>query len=193
MRPSRTVARSALTAVLALGALPGLVGSFEPGEAQPIDAAAFRQVSLATTRDRQADGQLVPDSAGRSDGALDARTAFAEAGTIFGEPADGDSRAGERAQPNIRAAKSNSAWKKPRITITGAASFYDHGTTAMRDVPRGTTIVICGRGGCIQTVVSDYGPARYTGRVVDMYRPDFFKVCGCGWWSGTTEVMVRVY
>ena len=194
MRPSRTVARSALTAVLALGALPGLVGSHEPAVAPTIDAAAFRQVSLATTPDRQAGGQLVPDTAGRSDGALDGGTAFAEAGAIFGEAADVESRsAGERAQPDLPAARAASAWKKPRLTISGAASFYDHGTTAMRDVPRGTTIVICGRGGCIQTVVSDYGPARYTGRVIDMYRPDFFKVCGCGWWSGTTEVTVRVY
>lgn len=194
MRPSRTVARSALTAVLVLGALPGLVGSHEPGAARPIDAAAFRQVSLATTRDRQADGHIVPDTAGRSDGALDTGTAFAEAGTTFGEAADVESRsAGERAQPNLQAATSAWAWKKPRFTLSGAASFYDHGTTAMRDVPRGTTIVICGRGGCIQTVVSDYGPARYTGRVIDMYRPDFFKVCGCGWWSGTTEVTIRVY
>jgi hypothetical protein len=194
MRPSRTVARSALTAVLALGALPGLVGSHEPGVAPTIDAAAFRQVSLATARDRQADGQLVPDTAGRSDGALGRETAFVEAGAIFGDVVDVETRAaGERAQPHLQAAVSTSAWKKPRFTISGAASFYDHGTTAMRDVPRGTTIVICGAGGCIQTVVSDYGPARSTGRVIDMYRPDFFKVCGCGWWSGTTEVTVRVY
>jgi hypothetical protein len=194
MRPSRTVARSALTAVLALGALPGLVGSNGPGGAPSIDAAAFRQVSLATARDRQADGPLAPDTAGRSDGALDAGTAFAEAGMTFGEVVDVESRsAGERAQPKLQAATADSAWKKPRFTISGAASFYDHGTTAMRDVPHGTTIVICGRGGCVQTVVSDYGPARYTGRVIDMYRPDFFKVCGCGWWSGTTQVTVRVY
>jgi hypothetical protein len=194
MRPSRTVARSALTAVLALGALPGLVGSHEPGVAPTIEAVAFRQVSLATTRDRQADGQLVPDTAGRSDAALDPGTAFAEAGMTIGEAVDVESRsAGERAQPNLQAATSDWAWKKPRFTISGAASFYDHGTTAMRDVPSGTTIVICGRGGCIQTVVSDYGPARSTGRVIDMYRPDFFEVCGCGWWSGTTEVTVRVY
>ena len=42
MRPSRTVARAALTAALALGALPGLVGSQEPSPARPIEAAMFR-------------------------------------------------------------------------------------------------------------------------------------------------------
>ncbi len=187
MRPSRTVARSALTAVLALGALPGLVGSHEPVVAPPIDAAAFRQVSLATSRDRQEDGQIVPDTAGRSDGALDAGANFPEGAATEAVPV------AERAQPNFQAAASTWEWKEPRLTLSGAASFYDHGTTAMRDVPRGTTIVICGRGGCIQTVVSDYGPARSTGRVIDMDKPDFFRVCGCGWWSGTTRVTVRVY
>jgi len=112
----------------------------------------------------------------------------------FGEVVDVESRsAGEPAQPKPPGGTAGPGGEKPRFTISGAASFYDHGTTAMRDVPRGTTIVICGRGGCVQTVVSDYGPARYTGRVIDMYRPDFFKVCGCGWWSGTTQVTVRVY
>jgi hypothetical protein len=85
------------------------------------------------------------------------------------------------------------SWKPPRYTLSGYASFYDYGTTAMRDVPRGTTIVICGAGGCIQRVVNDYGPAKSTGRIIDMYRPDFFAICGCGWWSGTTQVTVRVY
>ena len=50
MRPSTTVARAALTAALALGALPGLVGSHEPSQDRPIEAALFGQVYLATTR-----------------------------------------------------------------------------------------------------------------------------------------------
>ena len=76
--------------------------------------------------------------------------------------------------------------------IRGAASFYDNGTTAMR-LPRGTVVVICGAGGCIERVIDDYGPSKAGGRVVDLYRPDFFAICGCGWWSGTTEVTIRVY
>jgi hypothetical protein len=78
MRPSTTVARAALTAVLALGALPGLVGSREPKQDLPIDAASFEQVFLATTRDRQGIGAIVLDSAGRSAGALDAFGRFSE-------------------------------------------------------------------------------------------------------------------
>lgn len=186
MRPSRTVARAALTAALAIGALPGLVGSHEPSRDQPLDAAQFRQVFLATTRDSQSLGALDLDAAGRSDGALGLLDAF-------GEPAgDGAAAPGERAQPGLRAASADWTWKAPSSTLSGSASFYDFGTTAMR-LPRGTIIVICGAGGCIERVVSDYGPARSTGRIIDMYRPDFFKVCGCGWWSGTATVTVRIY
>lgn len=177
-----------LTAALALGALPGLAGSHEPSPASDVEAGAFRQVNLATARDPQAIGDLVPDPAGRSNGALVAgdRIVDLAPGGLPASP-------GERTVGTPQAPGATWAWKKPRLSLTGAASFYDHGTTAMRDVPPGTTIVICGAGGCIQTVVSDYGPARSTGRIIDMYRPDFFKVCGCGWWSGTTEVTVRVY
>ncbi len=187
MRPSKTVARAALTAALALGALPGLVGSQEPSQDQPIAAALFEQVYLATTPDRQRSGILVPDAAGLSAGALD-RIA------IFSEPASGEvSGPDDRAHPKLKAPQADWRWKAPRYSLSGAASFYDNGTTAMRDVPRGTVIVICGAAGCIERVVNDYGPARSTGRIIDMYRPDFFRICGCGWWSGTTTVTVRVY
>ena len=190
MRPSRTVAGSALIALLALGALPGLVGSHEPSQDRPIDAAQLRQVFLATPRDPQSQGGLVPDAAGRSDGAL-------ELLDPVGEPkvggADGGRREGERAQPRLQAPNADWSWKSPSSTMSGAASFYDAGMTAMRDVPPGTTVVVCGAGGCIERVVTDYGPAKSTGRLIDLDRPDFFAICGCGWWSGTTTVTVRVY
>jgi hypothetical protein len=186
MRPSRTVARAALTAALAIGALPGLVGSYQPSPDQAIDAAAYRQVNLATTRDQQSLGAILLDAAGRSEGALDPSSEFGEVGDVAPAPPD------ERAQPALPAAQSVSSWRQPRYTITGSASFYDNGTTAMR-IPRGTTVVICGGGGCIERKINDYGPAAYTGRIVDMYRPDFFRICGCGWWSGTTTVTIKVY
>jgi len=187
MRPSRTVARAALTALLALGALPGLVGSREPSQDRPLDAALFGQLNLATARDRQGFGPILPDLTGRSAGALGLQDPFAELDTSEPLPPD------DRAQPKLKAPSSQWRWKPPKYSLTGYASFYDYGTTAMRDVPRGTTIVICGAGGCIETKVSDYGPAKSTGRIIDMYRPDFFRICGCGWWSGTTWVTVRVY
>ena len=185
MRPSRTVARAALTAALALGSLPGLVGSREPSPEPPIDAAAFRQVILATIGDRVPGAISVIGAASGSDGALTPESSFVELGprqaSVVGRVSV--------AVPTIAAAW---AWKPPKSTMTGFASFYDYGTTAMR-IPRGTVIVICGAAGCIQRVVNDYGPAKSTGRIIDMYRPDFFAICGCGWWSGTTTVTIKIY
>src|SRR5215213_10051144 len=181
MRPSMTVARAALTAFLALGALPGLVGSHEPAPTRPVDAALFEQVNLATA-ERQAPTSFAFDSLARSAGALDLAAAFSEPGS-----GEGGAVAG-RANPAGLVSRVSWAWKAPRSSMSGYASFYSYGTTAMRDVPRGTTIVICGAGGCLETKVSDYGPARSTGRIIDMYRPDFFRICGCASWSGTTWV-----
>jgi hypothetical protein len=189
MRPSRTVARAALTAALALAALPGLVGSRESSPTRPVDAAQFALVNLATPPEQQE--PLLLDDSGLSAGALDEATSFTES---FGDGVEVEVASGRlRAQPDVGDAASSWSWKPPRFSLTGTASFYDFGTTAMRDVPRGTTIVICGAGGCIERVVNDYGPSKAGGRLIDMYRPDFFAICGCGWWSGTTTVTVRVY
>ena len=44
------------------------------------------------------------------------------------------------------------------------------------------------------------GPASQIGfsrgelnRIVDLYTPDFFDICGCPGWSGTTTVTISVY
>jgi hypothetical protein len=186
MRPSRTVAKAALTAVLALGSLPGLVGSYQPTPARPIDAAAFRQVILATQGNRPFGALAESDAALVSAAELSQDSTFVEGG-------DGLVALRERAEVALPRVSASSSWKAPRSTMSGAASFYSFGTTAMRDVPRGTTIVICGAAGCIERIVSDYGPAKSTGRIIDMYKPDFFAICGCGWWSGTTTVTVKIY
>ena len=144
-------------------------------------------MTLAKTPERQGLGPFLLDDAALSAGRLDAADGFAETGS------DGPPAVAVRPEPAVKAAQPSWSWKPPRYSLTGAASFYDFGTTAMRDVPRGTTIVICGDGGCIERVVNDYGPSKAGGRLIDMYRPDFFAVCGCGWWSGTTTVTVRVY
>jgi hypothetical protein len=187
MRPSRTVARAALTAALAVGALPGLVGSHEPAATRTVDAALFEQVTLAKTPGQPGLGPVLLDASARSAGVLDTADSFPEAGP------DGVVALARRAVPEVAAAASAWDWRPARYSLRGEASFYDFGTTAMRDVPRGTTVVICGNGGCVQRVVNDYGPAKRTGRIIDMYRPDFFAVCGCASFSGTTTVTVRVY
>jgi hypothetical protein len=189
MRPSQTVARAALTAALALAALPGLVGSHQRTPNRPVDAALFENVTLAKTSPGSGAGSFVLDEAGLSDGVLDAAEPFTEKGS---DPDASGGGVANRAAPKLQAAAVDWSWNPARATMTGFASFYDFGTTAMR-LPRGTVIVICGGGGCIERVVNDYGPAKSTGRIIDMYRPDFFRICGCGWWSGTTTVTVRVY
>ena len=51
-------------------------------------------------------------------------------------------------------------------------------------LPRGTTVIICGGGGCVERVINDYGPIAGTNRIVDLYAPDFFDICGCPSWAG---------
>ena len=186
MRPSRTVAIAALTAALALGSLPNLVGSREPVSDGPIEAAAFRNVILAAIGVRSTKEIGTPDPVYAAAGQIDAASGFSERG--FG-PAPAPPP--DRVAPKVPAAPTTWDWKPPRSTVTGYATFYDNGTTAMR-LPRGTIVVICSSTGCLERVVSDYGPIKQT-RVVDMYRPDFFQICGCGWWTGTMWVTVRIY
>ncbi|MEA2519348.1 MAG: hypothetical protein QOF49_1428 [Chloroflexota bacterium] len=181
------VAGAALTAALALGALPGIAGSAGPTPASAIDPVAFQSVQVrAPTTAELAVATF--DDAFRAAGTIDAATTFVEPGN---EPAR---IVPSRPRVGIPAPHGGSAPKPPRYRISGKATFYDNGTTAMR-LPRGTTVVVCGRGGCIERVVSDYGPAASAGlgRIVDLYRPDFFAVCGCASWSGITEVTVSVY
>jgi hypothetical protein len=185
MRPSRTVAGAGLAAVLALGALPGLVGSYEPKQDRPIDAGAYGQVNLAAARDRTGTREFVLDAAGRSQAALSPIGRLVDPARVMLDLT-------LRRPPRVSEAQPSWTWKTPLYTVRGFATFYDNGTTAMR-LPRGTVVVVCGDGGCLERVITDYGPTRKGGRLIDLDRPDFFQVCGCPGWSGTTEVTVRVY
>ena len=182
------VAGAALTAALALGALPGIAGSAGPTPASVIDPVAFQSVQVpAFTTESIAVGSL--DAAYRAARQLDASSALVEPGTEPVRVVTG------RPRVSVPAAHGGSAQKPPRYKLSGKATFYDNGTTAMR-LPRGTTVVICGNGGCIERVISDYGPTATAGgggRIVDLYRPDFFAICGCASWSGVTQVTVSVY
>ncbi len=186
MRPTKLVAGAVLTTALALVALPGLSSSRSPSSERPIDAAALQDVTLVS---RVAAGDPIEslDPGHRSAGFVGPDDLFIEPGA----PEVAIPSRPEVAQPRTSSASDD---KPPRYTLTGIATFYDHGTTAMR-LPRGTLVVICGGGGCIERRITDYGPnaKMYPERIVDMYRPDFFRICGCGWWSGTTKVTVRVY
>ncbi|MEO8228457.1 MAG: hypothetical protein ABI628_01705 [Chloroflexota bacterium] len=186
MRPKTIVAGVVLTTALALVAAPGFAGSRTPAPYEPVPAVAFQALkSSANARSTASIPRFDPayDSAGRL--AADA---------VFSEPGEGSVAEvavlnRDVSQPDPGAAK---VYKKAKYTLTGKATFYDNGTTAMR-LPRGTVIRVCGAGGCLERVITDYGPVAGTNRIIDLYRPDFFKICGCGSWSGVTNVKVYVY
>ena len=187
VRPTRLVAGAALTAALALGALPGIAGSAGPTPASAIDPAAFQSVQVpAIVAAENVAGSF--DGTYRSAGRIDATTVLTEPGDP--KPAARVSRP----TVDLPGAHSGSAQKPPRYKLSGYATFYGNGTTAMR-LPRGTTVIVCGAGGCIERVINDYGPIYdpSKNRIIDLYTPDFFAVCGCPSWSGTTKVTVSVY
>ena len=186
MRPKTIVAGAVLTTALALVAAPGFAGSRTPAPYEPVPAAAFQALkTTANARSTASIPRLDPayDSAGR----LPADAVFSEAA----DAADPDVTILDRdvSQPDPGAAK---VYKKARYTLTGKATFYENGTTAMR-LPRGTIVRVCGAAGCLERVINDYGPIAGTNRIIDLYKPDFFKICGCGSWSGVTDVKVYVY
>jgi hypothetical protein len=178
------MASAALIAALVLVALPPIAGSKTPELQGAIDATAFRQVLPDAT---DADPALAVgplDPAYRSEGSLSVDELYVQPGTPLVVP--------RRPQVDQPEQSPKRAWKPARYSITGYATFYQDGTTAMR-LPAGTVIRVCGDGGCLERVVNDYGPAGVKGRIIDLYRPDFFKICGCPSWSGTAKVTVHVY
>ena len=183
MRPRWLVVGSVLSAALALVALPGLTGSRVPGAAEPVPAGAFQPSSASDVRSPLTIAGL--DHAGRSLGRVGPATTFIE-------PAE-DARAGptERQTLDQPDGSAGSERKPEKYKLSGKATFYDNGTTAMR-LPRGTIVIVCAKGGCIERVVNDYGPVKPE-RIIDLYRLDFFKICGCPSWSGVIDVTVYVY
>jgi hypothetical protein len=183
MRRESVVATTALIAALALAGLPGPAGSRSPSNATVLQPAAFTSMVVpANVPAQSASGPL--DVAQRSAGFLGDSGMLTEPGAAPAVPT-------KRPKVDQPSSKSGEAWKQPKYTISGYATFYDNGTTAMR-LPRGTVVRICGGGGCIERTVTDYGPVKKI-RVVDLYRPDFFQICGCSSWSGTTWVTVSIY
>ena len=174
-----------LTAALALVALPGLAGSRAPSALEPIPAGAFLPLSVTAL------GPATPlaieglDDAAQAAGVVDLTSTFIEPGEA---PDTGPTDRPSVSQPGSVSTPSR---KPAKYTLTGEATFYDAGFTAMR-LPRGTVVIVCGAGGCIERVVTDYGPTKPS-RIIDLYRPDFFAICGCPSWSGVVDVTVHVY
>jgi hypothetical protein len=185
MRPRTLVVGLALTATLALVALPGLAGSRASRPSEPVPVGAFQPLPPTGNGARPAIAVDGLDTAFAGEGAVTSETTFIEPG----QPLKG----GPTIRPIVDQpdGTSRSVRKPEKYKLTGTATFYEAGYTAMR-LPRGTIVIICGGGGCVERVVNDYGPQTES-RIVDLYKPDFFDICGCPSWSGTTEVTVYVY
>lgn len=174
-----------ISTALALVSLPGLAGSRVPSAVEPVPAGAFQPYSIPASAMRSPIEIAGLDGAHRSVGVVDATTTFFEPGVVLETGPIGRASI-DQPEDGARAVR-----KPEKYILKGEATFYDHGTTAMR-LPRGTVVIICGAAGCIERVVGDYGP-QLERRIVDLYRPDFFKICGCPSWSGITNVTVYVY
>jgi hypothetical protein len=184
VRRRLVVAIAAMVAAVAFASVPAPAASQPASIPSELDASAFQRVGLdGAPRRIPAVGGL--EAALRSEGFDPGDGQFTEAGAAPDGPV-------VRPRVDQPASAAETAWKPPRYVISGYATFYDHGTTAMR-LPRGTVVRICGDGGCIERVITDYGPHAVKGRIVDLYRPDFFAICGCQWFAGSAWVTVSVY
>ncbi len=184
VRARKLAAGAALTAALALVAFPGLAGSRTPSPSGSIEAAAFKSVLLSASVDRSSLTIGPIDPAFRSANLL-------EPDAVIVEPGEDATTPPVRPKAKVPRAQADVAIKPPRYAVSGYATWYDNGTTAMR-LPYGTLVRICGPAGCVERRVTDYGPGG-KGRVVDLMPSDFTRVCGCGLWRGTTWVTVAIY
>ena len=189
VRRKGLVAGAVLTVALALGALPGVTGSPTRTPVGPLPVAAFQAIRSAASLDRSSSLTIGPlDAAHRSAGRIDLTTVLIEPGSAAAPAAR--PRVSQPAAVPIAVRK---PLPKPKAVLRGLASWYVNGTTAMR-LPFGTHVRICGRGGCINRVVTDWGPARYLrSRIVDLDPADFVRVTGRWLGKGLAVVAVYVY
>ena len=139
------------------------------------------------------------DAAGESAGHLEAATSLIEPGS----PAPALERpAVDQPAPVLKAVP----WRDPKPVVgpaepdprakrvvSGTASWYDNGTTAMR-LPLGTRVKVCGARACVVRVVRDWGPASTLGRrVADLTPEDFVAITGRSLKTGLAPVTVYIY
>ena len=224
VRRKSLVAGAVLTAALALGALPEAVGSSSPTPLNPIPAGAFQSVHLSVLSEGPIVTVNPPDPMAESASHLEPAAILIEPGSMqsgltrptvtqtqsaavavritVSKPAVAVAVASRPSVKPVvkRVVKATIPVKKPaasprvgRQVLHGLASWYDNGTTAMR-LPRGTHIRICGEHGCVNRVVTDWGPARWLpSRIVDLMPSDFVAVTGLQLGAGLANVTVYIY
>jgi hypothetical protein len=215
VRRQGLVAGAVLTAALALGALPGVAGSHVPSPVRPLEAAAFQAIRLPASDDRprRSVGQFDPalESAGHletGDHLIEPGSFVAPAGrptvslpavrAIRVDPPKPKAVAKPVVKPVTKPVASPAAPKaatpQPYKRVQkGLASWYSAGLTAMR-LPYGSRVRICGAAGCVNRVITDWGPARWlSDRIVDLAAGDFVRVTGRPLSAGIAKVTVYIY
>jgi hypothetical protein len=213
VRRQSLVAGVVLTAALVtLVALPGAAGSQTLSSVRPLTADAFQPVRLPASVDGSPQAIRPLDAAFESAGHLDGTAALIEPGnstapasrpavklpaakliTVVPPKPKVVPKAAPVARPDSAGRLTTAPKGAFRRMITGLASWYNNGTTAMR-LPYGTHVTICGARACITTIVRDWGPARYLGtRIVDMTPADFTRVTGRNLRAGLAMVKVYIY
>ena len=124
------------------------------------------------------------------------RTARSPRTTVIVEPGAGRPTPGRHATASRR---STSAMPARRTVREAAALHADRRRDLLRqrhdrDAPAARHV----RGRSAARAAASSASSTTTGRrrsrrVVDLYRPDFFAICGCPSWAGTTTVTVYVY
>ena len=127
MRRSLVVAIAAMMAAVALTGLPAPAGSQSRTLPRALQAATLTSVSIPALAS-------APAAPGSTVVAPEPEDVLGEA--IFVEPGRRLKVPARRARVDQPVTASSSAWKPPRYSVSGTATFYDTGSTAMR-LPRG--------------------------------------------------------
>jgi hypothetical protein len=195
-------------AFVTLVALPGVAGSQTPSIVRPLTAAAFQTVRLPASAGGSPEA-IRPLYVGYESAELRDLAPLIETGAVLPTtersavvprlpsvvsvivpPPTAATKTATTKHSTTQPTTPKTAW---RSVLSGLASWYDNGTTAMR-LPYGTQIKICGAKGCVSRMVRDWGPARYlSNRVVDMIPEDFVRITGRSLSAGLAPVTVYVY
>jgi len=156
--------RILLAAIIAAAFAAGRVSASRPAQAIPAPETAFMVVAPS--------GSRTPERTGTP-----STTALPSSPTAVAPPS-------QQSKSDLRAG----------TAVSGIASTYGPGYTGLTASrwPRGTVLRICGPAACVTRTTNDYGPAKATGRLLDLDVPTFETVSGRVWTVGLVRVVVWI-
>ena len=181
MRPSTLVVGLALTAALALVALPGLTGSRAPRPSEPVPVGALQPLPDSGSGSRHAiAGRRPRRVASSAEGAVPLDATFIEPGEA--------PKSGPTTRAQGRPARRHAAIGPQAAEVQA----HGHGHVLLGRDDGDAPAAGHGRHHLRRRRLRRAGhqrlrPAQGSDRIVDLYKPDFFDICGCPSWSGTTD------